>query len=70
MRRKKRKNGYIGVLLTCMVVAAAAVLWWYFVHMGLFRTTMRDAVFIRKIENIMRKGERIETEQNTGSAGI
>lgn len=70
MGRRKTRNGYIGVLLTCMVVAAAALLWWYFIHMGLFRTTMHDAVFIRKIENIMRKGERIETEKNTGSAGI
>ena len=65
-----RKRSTIATLVACGVAALIAAAVFFFARMQLTRPTMRDAVFVKKIEKLMRKGEAHEAKNDAGTAGI
>jgi hypothetical protein len=69
-RLGKKKNGLLFALAVLIAALLLAGLLWVMPNRGRFRSTMRDAVFISRIENTMKKGESIEAEKNAGAEGV
>lgn len=69
-KRRRRGAGWFYFVLACGAAALMAALWWRFAQMGLFRPTMRDAVFVRRVESLMKEGKEFETQNDAGAEGI
>ena len=68
--RVRKRRGWIYMLLAICAAALTAAVWWRFARWGLARPAMRDAVFLRRIESILRKGEDFASGKDAGSEGI
>ena len=68
-RRVRRRNVFLALTASALAGALAAMLL-YLVGRQLTRPAMRDAVFVRRIEKLMRKDEAHEAEADAGAAGI
>ena len=64
------KRGLLKAALAICAAALTAAVWWRFARWGLARPAMRDAVFLRRIESILRKGEDFASGKDAGSEGI
>ncbi len=69
MRVLKRRNVFLA-LAACALAGALAAAILMLVGRQLMRPTMRDAVFVRKIEKLMRKDEACEAETDARAARI
>lgn len=68
-RVRKRRGWIYALLAVCAAVLTAAV-WWRFARWSLARPAMRDAVFLRRIESMLRKGEDFASGKDAGSEGV
>ena len=68
-RRVRIRNAFLA-LTACALAGALAAMLLYLVGRQLTRPAMRDAVFVRRIEKLMRKDEANEAETDAGTAGI
>lgn len=66
----RKRRGWIYMLLAICAAALTAAVWWRFTRWGLARPAMRDAVFLRRIESILRKGEDFASGKDAGREGI
>ena len=65
-----KRRGLLFALLILAAVLLALGIIQNLRQWGRFRPTMRDAVFVSRIENTSRKGEDIEAEKNAGAARV
>lgn len=68
-RRVRKRNAFLA-LTACALAGALAAALLYLFGRQLTRPAMRDAVFVRRIEKLMRKDEANEAEADAGAAGI
>lgn len=68
--RVRKRRGWIYMFLAICAAALTAAVWWRFARWGLARPAMRDAVFLQRIESILRKDEDFASGKDAGSERI